>query len=137
MTTPEIVFAQFSSIDVDKDGTIHVLFNAAKDTDEVLGLFYLQSTDGGATFSEPERIGDVHIPNISPDQPTSNIVGVEATRMYPCPHLRVDKSGGEHDGNIYESSRQGYCEFVSSYRRWKTEFVNIKGNNHKECFAKT
>jgi len=101
LTTPEIVFAQFSSIDVDQSGTIHVLFNAAKDTDEVLGLFYMQSTDGGESFTEPKRIGDVHIPNISPDQPTSNIVGVDATRMYPCPHLRVDKSGGEHNGNIY------------------------------------
>lgn len=101
LTTPEIVFAQFSSIDVDQAGTIHVLFNAAKDTDEVLGLFYMQSTDGGENFTEPKRISDVHIPNISPDQPTSNIVGVEATRMYPCPHLRVDKSGREYDGNIY------------------------------------
>ena len=101
ITQPEIVFAQFSSIDVDNNGHIHILFSGAKEEESVLGLFYAQSVDGGLSFTVPKRITDVHIPNISPDQPEANILGVDEGRMYPCPQLRIDKSSNNTEGNLY------------------------------------
>ena len=37
----------------------------------------------------------------SKDSTQSCIVGFDPARIYPCPHLRVDRSGGDNDGNLY------------------------------------
>lgn len=45
-------------ISLSGDGRIHILFNrySMRDDDQSTGLYYLQSVDGGATWSEPELV---------------------------------------------------------------------------------
>lgn len=101
LTSDTIVFAQFTSLDVDAAGNIHVLFSAGGAFTEVLGLYYVRSEDGGQTFSSELRIADVQVPFISPGQQDSTVLGIDPNRMYPCPHLRVDRTDGPNSGNIY------------------------------------
>ena len=102
ITPEEIVFAQFSSIDVDDAGTVHVMFTGAKEDDTALSLYHTKSTDGGQSFSAPVTISNLHLPCFPlVESSPCDIVGIDSSRMYPCPHLRVDKSGGLHNGNLY------------------------------------
>lgn len=102
VTPEDIVFSQFSSIDVDGQGNVHVLFAGATAQDFVLSLYHCVSEDGGATFSSPVRISPLHLPCFPPGAGgPCDVVGIDSARVYPCPHLRVDKSGGEYDGNLY------------------------------------
>lgn len=102
VTPEEIVFSQFSSIDVDRNGRVHVLFAGATAQDVALGLYHCFSEDGGQSFSTPVRISSVHLPCFPPGGGgPCDLVGVDSARVYPCPHLRVDRSGGEFDGNLY------------------------------------
>ncbi len=101
--TPEnLVFSQFSSIDVGSDGTVHVMYAGARAQDQVIGLYHTASQDGAQTFSEPVRISSLHLPCFPPGAGgPCDLVGVDSSRVYPCPHLRVDKSGGVYDGRLY------------------------------------
>ncbi len=102
VTPEDQIFAQFASIDVGSDGQVHVLYAGGKATDTVLGLYHTRSADGGQTFSEPVRISDFHMPCFPPGAGgPCDIVGIDSARVYPCPHLRVDRSGGNYDGNLY------------------------------------
>lgn len=104
LSPQDFVFAQFTSIDVDSKGYVHVLYAGARETDEVASLFYVRSTDGGATFSAPVRISPFSLPCFPPGTATKEdcvLTGIDPNRVYPCPHLRVDRSGGPHDGNLY------------------------------------
>jgi hypothetical protein len=91
---------QFTSIDVDSEGTVHVSFAGTLDSLN-WSLYYTQSTDGGASFAPEKKVSDFHIPRLSGDEPESNIVGIDGQRLYPCPHLVVDKSNGLYNGNLY------------------------------------
>lgn len=102
LTPEEILFAQFTSIDVDADGVVHVSFVGAKAEDEVASLYHCKSTDGGATFSTPVKISDFFMSCFPPGVDSScELTGVDPNRVYPCPHLRVDKSDGPNRGNLY------------------------------------
>ena len=102
VTPEDIVFSQFASIDVGRDGKVHVLFAGATAQDVAMNLYHCVSEDGGATFSDPVRISSFHLPCFPPGAGgPCDLVGIDSARVYPCPHLRVDKSGGEFDGNLY------------------------------------
>lgn len=102
VTPADFAFAQFTSIDVDAKGVVHVMFAAAKVDDEVASLYHCKSTDGGTTFSAPVRISPFFMSCFPPGvDSTCNLTGVDPNRVYPCPHLRVDKSGSINDGNLY------------------------------------
>lgn len=102
LTSDDFIFAQFSSIDVDGAGRIHVLFAGARTTDQAFGLFHSQSADGGVTFSEPVRISTFSLTCFPPGSGVAcDLVGIDSSRVYPSPHLRVDKSGGLYDGRVY------------------------------------
>lgn len=102
ITPDEITFSQFTSIDVDAEGTVHLMFAGATAEDEVISLYHCKSTDGGESFSEPVRISKVHLQCFPPGSVDScGVVGIDANRIYPCPHLRVDKSNSTHSGNLY------------------------------------
>lgn len=103
VTSTDFEFAQFSSIDVDSDGGIHLLFTGSKVSDTILAIYYSNSLDGGNTFSDPIKVSDIEIPCLSPTQICTEayITGIEPERTYPCNHLNVDRSGGLYDGNIY------------------------------------
>lgn len=91
---------QFTSMDVDSKGQIHVTFAGTLDSLN-WSLYYAKSKDGGNTFIPETKIADFHIPRLSGDEPESNVVGVDQDRLYPCPHTVVDKSGGNYDGYLY------------------------------------
>lgn len=97
-----IVFAQFSSIDVDNSGKVHVTFAGATETDSTIHIFHSFSDDQGQTFSDPVSISQVHLPCFPPGlSDDCDIVGIDSSRMYPSPHVRVDKSGGVYNGQVY------------------------------------
>lgn len=91
---------QFASIDVGLAGDVHVSFYG--NGDDGPALYHSVSTDGGKTFSEPNIISIFHMPRISQDEPGVTITGIDASRIYPCPHLVVDHSDGPTRGNIYQ-----------------------------------
>jgi len=93
------MFVQFSSIAVDANGNVHVIFYGYKYNDLNLALWHSVSTDGGQTFSEPNRISYVYfnLPLFTPDSlGPDTIPGIDKSRLYPSPYLAAD-----NDGNIY------------------------------------
>jgi hypothetical protein len=95
----DVLFAQFSSIDVDSEGGIHVLYMGATAQDTLFGMYHSYSEDGGESFQQT-RITNVIVPCLFEEE-ACDIVGIDEGRMYPCPHLKVDRSGGEYDGRVY------------------------------------
>lgn len=83
---------QFSSIDVDPQGNVHVLFFGGND-DSDWALYHVVSTDGGQSFSPETKITDLFFPGLN-DAVTNPIEGVAADRMYPCPHIAAGKTPG-------------------------------------------
>ncbi len=92
--------AQFTSIDVDSKGVVHVSFAASVDSIN-WAMYHTKSEDGGESFSPEKKISDFHIPRLSGDEPETNIVGIDSSRLYPCPQLVVDKSRGDTDGVLH------------------------------------
>jgi hypothetical protein len=91
---------QFTSIDVDNKGTVHITFAGTPDSLN-WSFYYVQSKDGGETFTPEMKITDFHLPRLSADEPIGNIVGIDEARIYPCPQLAIDKSNGIHEGTLY------------------------------------
>jgi hypothetical protein len=102
INTPDSVLVQFTSIDVDQRGYVHVLFTQLVAEDALPELYYTYSSDGGETFSEPKKVTSFNLPCfLIADSTQTCVVGIDQARIYPSPHLRVDRSGGENDGNLY------------------------------------
>ncbi|MBI3511015.1 MAG: T9SS type A sorting domain-containing protein [Bacteroidetes bacterium] len=91
---------QFSDIVVDNSGNVHVTFFGSQDNVNY-AIWHSVSTDGGATFSTPNKIADTHVPRFSADQPNANFVGIDPQRFYPCPHVAIDNSSGPNANNLY------------------------------------
>lgn len=90
---------QFSSVDVDMDGIVHVSFLASKDGSNY-DLYHAKSINGGSSFEPETKIARLAFPAPSAAGSfPSNIEGVD--RLYPCPHIRVDKSDGPFRGYLY------------------------------------
>lgn len=92
--------AQFTSIDVDSKGIVHVSFAASVDSMN-WAMYHTRSEDGGETFLPEKKISNFHIPRLSADEPEGNVVGISEDRLYPCPQMVVDKSRGENDGLLH------------------------------------
>lgn len=101
IVTDSLILVQFTTIDVDNAGVVHLAFAGIKDTISAPSLYYTQSADGGETFSDPVKIADFYLPCFLQEGGDPCITGVDPGRMYPSPQLRVDRSGGDHDGKIY------------------------------------
>lgn len=93
--------AQFSSIDVDHLGNVHVLYMAGVDSSS-FSIYYNRSENGAQSFDHGSKISDFYL-NCFPlgSDPECEIVGIDYTRIYPCIHLSADKSNGEFQGNLY------------------------------------
>ena len=89
---------QFTDIKVTPNGDVHCTFQGV-DPAKGKGLYHVKSTDGGKTFTQPQRVTSLAFP----DQGAGSefIEGVRPDRLYPCPHLAVDHSGTSSDGNLY------------------------------------
>lgn len=100
--TPDSVLVQFTSIDVDDRGNIHLMFTQLESEESLPMMYYSYSADGGESFSKPSKISDFNLPCfLIQDSTQTCIVGIDQARIYPSPHLRVDRSGGPNDGNLY------------------------------------
>lgn len=116
---------QFSSIDVDHTGTIHITFYA--NNGSLNSLFYSNSTDGGITFSPEIKITDFTFAGsrLIIGNQNEKVVGMSQQRFYPCPILAVDKSEkSPNSGNIYLV--------------WTANGINsVKGNGMDIYFSKS
>jgi len=90
-------FVQFSSLTVDVNGNIHVVFYGTKDN-STLALWHSVSTDSGNTFTQPNIISNVRF-NLPALQitPEDLIPGIDKNRLYPSPYISSDPN----NGNIY------------------------------------
>ena len=99
LTSQTYLLAQFSSIDVDQDGGIHITFIGSLDGENI-HIYYAKSNDGGLTFSQEQKIYDVHLPVLSADEPNSTVTGISDERLYPSAHIRTAK-GDPGSQNVY------------------------------------
>lgn len=92
------VVVQFTSIDVDAVGTVHVTWFGSAD-EEHFSLWHARSTDAGASFSEAKKISDLIFPKFSIEDRMGEIPGMSTQRIYPCPNIVADR--GKHPGHLY------------------------------------
>jgi hypothetical protein len=129
---------QFSSIDVDKQGNVHVLYFAGNDASD-LALYHVVSTDGGASFAPESKISNLHFPSIVSTTGNENpITGIDSSRLYPCPHLKCGNTAGTlyaawtADG-IEAQTTGGYDIYFSKStnngQTWSTPVTINAGNN--------
>lgn len=91
-------FVQFASVGVDNLGYVHVIFYGTNDNGTSYGIFHSKSTDGGVSFSAPQKISNIKLDlsstgSANPDE----ISGITAQRTYPSPYMGADMGSG----NIY------------------------------------
>lgn len=87
---------QFSSIGVDNNGNVHISFFGAKSQGNY-ALWHSKSTDGGNSFSTPQKVSDIQLPQYSYGQTNLSILGIDDDRLYPSSYIAVDKT----NGNLY------------------------------------
>lgn len=91
---------QFGNVDVDNNGTVHSTFYAFDMGFTQAGsLFHATSTNGGKSFNQPNLISRF-LGSHSQHSP-EKITGISSSRLYPSPHLAIDKSNGANSGNLY------------------------------------
>ena len=93
-----MALVQFTSIDVDDQGGVHVSYFASAD-EENYALWHTLSTDGGASFGTPTKISDIVVPRFSAKDSNGTIDGLNPERVYPCPQLAVGR--GSHASEVY------------------------------------
>jgi hypothetical protein len=94
---------QFSSIDIDDSGYVHVTFYGEKSGEDA--LWHAISKDGGQTFPQLKKITEIQMP--------TNINGIDNDRLYPSPYTVIDKSNTSNKGNIYVSFTASGIETTS------------------------
>lgn len=92
---------QFSGIDVDPDGNVHVTFFGTKDSLTGYAMWHARSNDGGLTFSEPNKVADVFLSRFNRGVTPTRVTGIQAARLYPCPQVAADGSSAASRGNLY------------------------------------
>ncbi len=78
--------AQFSSIEVDNKGVLHVMFFAGNSGGKP-ALYYTSSSDGGKTFLPEVKVSNFNMDGLVDGTALDSISGIILDRMYPCPHL--------------------------------------------------
>ncbi|MEZ4783577.1 MAG: T9SS type A sorting domain-containing protein [Candidatus Kapaibacterium sp.] len=104
VSTSNFNLVQFSSIDVDVEGYVHVSFFGEHRT-AGWGMWHSMSTDGGKSFSTPNRISSVRFGSTRFGAASNkSITGIQNDRLYPAPHIAIDQSSRSSElggGNIY------------------------------------
>jgi hypothetical protein len=94
-------FVQFGAIDVDLNGFVHLTF-VASSNNQALYLYHCVSKNGGVTFSSPQSICQIR-GTVDQFGSTELVVGINPSRLYPCPYLAIDRSAGDGKNNLYIS----------------------------------
>jgi hypothetical protein len=100
VSTTDFKAVQFSSICVDAAGGVHVTFFGSKDS-ITYALWHARSDDGAVTFGPPVKISNVNMPRFSANDRQGTVPGIQNNRVYPCPHIVTDASGGADRGALY------------------------------------
>ncbi len=85
---------QFASTAVDNAGKLHVGFYGVETSQTA--LYHSVSTDGGLTFSTPNRVS-----LFSGVMQANTITGISTSRLYPSPYMVADKYSAKYGGNLY------------------------------------
>lgn len=85
---------QFASTAVDNTGKLHVGFYGAESN--MPALYHSVSTDGGLTFSTPNRVS-----YFTGVMEANTITGITSSRLYPSPYMVADKYSSTYGGNLY------------------------------------
>ncbi len=113
---------QFTSVDIDGDGGVHLTYLGDKAANKLHpALYHAVSHDGGKTLEPEVKITDLQIQRFSIGQESDSIVGIQASRLYPCPHFIIDKSA--------KSSFKGNCYMV-----WTANGVTKKEANGLDIY---
>ena len=128
----EFSFVQFASIVVDAFSNVHVLFYGTKDG-STMALWHSKSSNGGYTFSAPNKISNVRfnlpILQISPED---IIKGIDKNRLYPSPYIAADPNNGNVyvtwtafgiDGNNGNGSEIFFSKSSNLGNTWSTPIV--------------
>ncbi len=105
-TRTDYSFNQFTSVDCDDEGRVHMSYIAALPSDSMpLGefrLFHLLSTDQGASFQPEVEVSQVHFLNSSPGDPNSTEAPIGMSRIQALPQIACDKySQSQYHGYVY------------------------------------
>ncbi|MFH2094867.1 MAG: T9SS type A sorting domain-containing protein, partial [Bacteroidota bacterium] len=86
----DFTLVQFSSVCVDNAGNVHIVFYGV-DNSSNTSLWHSVSTDGGVSFSTPNKISDIRF-NLPMAQitPYDLISGIKDDRLYPSPYMDAD-----------------------------------------------
>lgn len=103
---------QFVNLDVSNDGSVHSTYFVV-DNSNTYGLYHAVSTDGGNSFSSSNLISNFKGSYGSTSQKLK-VTGISSSRMYPAPHLAIDKSSGEFSGNLYFTWSAGGINSLTS-----------------------
>ncbi len=96
----EFPLTQFTSMETNSSGDVFVSFLADDNMEtDKYAIYLAKSVDGGLTYEPNQKITDFYFPEIQGGGTT--VSGVNPARLYPCPHIAVDKSGGPTDGFMY------------------------------------
>ncbi|MCO5249982.1 MAG: T9SS type A sorting domain-containing protein [Candidatus Kapabacteria bacterium] len=90
---------QFGSLDVDLNGHVHFTFLGAR-SDRIGNLYHCVSKNGGVTFSVPQPIAQIR-GTLAQLGNAESVVGMNQTRLYPCPYVAIDRSNGIGSNNLY------------------------------------
>lgn len=96
-----LTIVQFTSIDMDASGGVHVTWFGSAD-ERPFSLWHALSTDGGATFPFVTKISDIVFPKFSIEDRLGEIPGMSHERMYPSPQFCADH--GVNPGHVYMTS---------------------------------
>ncbi|PKL85797.1 MAG: hypothetical protein CVV22_06485 [Ignavibacteriae bacterium HGW-Ignavibacteriae-1] len=90
---------QFGSLDVDLNGHVHFTFLGVR-SDRIGNLYHCVSKNGGVTFSVPQPIAQIR-GTLAQLGNAESVVGMNQTRLYPCPYVAIDRSNGIGSNNLY------------------------------------
>lgn len=103
----DYTFNQFTSVDVDNKGWVHMSYVATKPSDpensETMRIYHLVSKDGGASFEKENLVSMVHfLPQDLQGQGNSPEAPVGISRVQILPQISCDKHASSPNvGNVY------------------------------------
>ena len=96
ITGNNFAIVQFGSISVDQNGRIHVSFFGSYDNTK-FSIFHAYSDDGGQTFSTPQPVSEVQVPQYTSGQQNTSVSGIADDRFYPS----VYNACAPNSDNVY------------------------------------
>lgn len=146
VSTELSTFTQFSSITIDENQDLHIMYLELYNNKEML-LIHSKSTDNGKSFNSVSYVSSLTMPQSILDQTGSKdtIVGITSRRLYPAPLLVADnKPSSNYKNNLYAvwnangiSKNEGqkmdiyFSRSTDGGKRWEKAKVLNRENNSR------